>query len=705
MRTKKIKIVFSLNGMLSIILFLFITSVNASTIKSLHSPANKSALATRTIICTTVAQIKAAMADAQPGDEIIINPGVYLSDSKVIDGINKYNCFSGLANGTTSKPIILRGSSTTNKTILKPASNLDLTTPVLGITGDYWIIKDLEISNGLRGVNLDTANNCQLINLEIHTIAQEALHIRSNSSYNLVQNCKIYNTGITSPGYGEGIYIGTDQASHSSYSPNCDNNTIEGCTFGPNIKAECIDIKEGTQYTIVRNCTFTAAGISNVNSADAFMDIKGGYTFVYNNTFNADNETNLASCIDFQQRTGTNSGYRIAIFNNTFNLGSSKASIPTARKKGGTPSEIHIWGNTRNPNSADFPDSDGTTNYVTTLCPSWNIVSCGGGTNTNTPPTAAITSPNNGATFTSGANIVITASAIDNGSVTQVAFYKGSTLLGTDTSSPYQYTISSASAGSYVLKVIATDNQGLTTSSNTINVTVNAVVTPPSSSDNCNFGTPSSSKLGSFDRITFNKMYLIGTGGPNVSNFKNFKINWNAATNSLVQFAYSTGDGVPGYYVDLRSAITQNFASNNPAVSITGSGIAGLDGNYWVTKHGFNLALIAKTGSFTLYFSNDNAAPSCNTAKKANVEKLSIPENSIDGITVYPNPSNGIVNIDGVLIGSNIIINNMQGEAVYQKKAIKEEKSIDISYLPNGIYIFSVDSNGSTKKLKLVISK
>ncbi|MBE0390206.1 glycosyl hydrolase family 8 [Flavobacterium sp. PL002] len=330
-----------------------------------------------------------------------------------------------------------------------------------------------------------------------------------------------------------------------------------------------------------------------------------------------------------------------------------------------------------------------------------------GNTNTpiNTSPTAAITSPNNGAVFTSGANIAITASATDNGSITQVAFYKGTTLLGTDTSSPYQYTISNASVGTYSLKVIATDNEGATTSSSIVNVTVNAVVTPPSSGGNCNFGTPSTGNLSSFDRITFNKMYKIGTGGPNLSNFKNFKINWNAATKSLAQFAYSTNDGVPGYYVDLRTTISQSFSSSSPAVKIIGSGITGLDGNYWVNKHGLNLALVSKDGNYTLYFSNDNVTPSCNTAKKVIDEKLLKAEAETSNITVYPNPSNGVVNIDGIQLGTNLIISNMQGETVYQKKAAGDSKKIDISYLPNGFYILTIDSKENTKKLKIIISK
>jgi beta-glucanase (GH16 family) len=93
----------------------------------------------------------------------------------------------------------------------------------------------------------------------------------------------------------------------------------------------------------------------------------------------------------------------------------------------------------------------------------------------NVPPTVSITSPANGAIFTAPASITINATAADSdGTVSKVDFYQGTTLLGTDTSSPYSYTWSSVAVGSYSLTAKATDNSGAVTTSAAVNITVNA---------------------------------------------------------------------------------------------------------------------------------------------------------------------------------------------------------------------------------------
>ncbi len=96
----------------------------------------------------------------------------------------------------------------------------------------------------------------------------------------------------------------------------------------------------------------------------------------------------------------------------------------------------------------------------------------------NSPPTVSITSPINGATYTAPALITINATASDSdGTISSVAFYNGTTLLGTDTTSPYSYSWTGVAVGTYSLTARATDNSGAQTTSSAVTVTVNPVAT------------------------------------------------------------------------------------------------------------------------------------------------------------------------------------------------------------------------------------
>jgi O-glycosyl hydrolase len=94
----------------------------------------------------------------------------------------------------------------------------------------------------------------------------------------------------------------------------------------------------------------------------------------------------------------------------------------------------------------------------------------------NALPTATVTSPFSGATYTSPANITLTATAGDSdGSVSKVEFYNGVNLIGTATSAPYTFVWNNVSSGAYSINARATDNQGGIGNSPVVNFSV----TPP----------------------------------------------------------------------------------------------------------------------------------------------------------------------------------------------------------------------------------
>ncbi|GAB3456787.1 glycoside hydrolase family 48 protein [Actinophytocola sediminis] len=94
-------------------------------------------------------------------------------------------------------------------------------------------------------------------------------------------------------------------------------------------------------------------------------------------------------------------------------------------------------------------------------------------TGDNAGPTVSLTQPATGATYTAGSSIPLAATAADaDGSVDRVEFYAGSTLIGTDTASPYTGTWANAPAGNHVLIARAHDDQDAFTNSTPVDVTV-----------------------------------------------------------------------------------------------------------------------------------------------------------------------------------------------------------------------------------------
>ncbi|HMA30313.1 MAG TPA: Ig-like domain-containing protein [Casimicrobiaceae bacterium] len=92
----------------------------------------------------------------------------------------------------------------------------------------------------------------------------------------------------------------------------------------------------------------------------------------------------------------------------------------------------------------------------------------------NKPPTVALTSPVNGAVFTAGNAVTLSAIASDSdGSIAKVEFYRSATvLIGTATAPPYTFVWTNAIEGSHALSATAYDNRNGKATSAAVNVTV-----------------------------------------------------------------------------------------------------------------------------------------------------------------------------------------------------------------------------------------
>ncbi len=127
--------------------------------------------------------------------------------------------------------------------------------------------------------------------------------------------------------------------------------------------------------------------------------------------------------------------------------------------------EAKWWNQNRNPETFSGRDDE------------WrNLGSCdgSGGGGPNPPPSVQITSPADGSIFIAGNSITVTANALDDdGNVVKVEFFNNDIFLSEDISSPFNFTITNAQEGSYILTARATDNLGAVTVSSAVNITVN----------------------------------------------------------------------------------------------------------------------------------------------------------------------------------------------------------------------------------------
>ncbi len=102
----------------------------------------------------------------------------------------------------------------------------------------------------------------------------------------------------------------------------------------------------------------------------------------------------------------------------------------------------------------------------------------------NQAPQVNISAPSNNSTFNEGGDITITVSASDNdGNVVSVEFYEGSNLLGTDNSFPYSFDWNNVQSGSYSITAVAIDNDGASSTSTAISISVNDPAAPDCNGD------------------------------------------------------------------------------------------------------------------------------------------------------------------------------------------------------------------------------
>ncbi len=192
----------------------------------------------------------------------------------------------------------------------------------------------------------------------------------------------------------------------------------------------------------------------------------------------------------------------------------------------------------------------------------------------NQNPTVSITSPANGASFAQPATITINATAADaDGTISKVEFYNGTTLLGSDNSSPYSYIWTGVVSGTYALTARAYDNATGITTSTAVNVTVGnqaptvAITTPANAST---FGTPAN--------ITINALASDVDGTISKVEFYNGATLLNSDATSPYAYVWN-GVAAGTYTLTAKAYDNSGLVTTSAAVPITVS--SGCTGTAW----------------------------------------------------------------------------------------------------------------------------
>ncbi len=291
---------------------------NASSSSATVTATTSGGTASCTGALDTTAEIQDAMKNAAPGTTLLIAPGTYTGNRSTSGDPGGQGLFYSGRSGTASSPIVMKSCDPSRPVTLRGVAFNDGSYGI-HLTGDYWQLRGLIVTNAQKGIIVDNGNHNLLSGLEVHLIGDEGVHFRDGSSYNTLEHSKIHDTGNYQPPYGEGAYVGSDVS--SPYEHVVIGNVIRYVDFAGGITAEHIDIKEGADGTIVEYCTFNGTGISGENSADSFVDVKGVNTVVRHNQGARNGNAFVVDA--FQVRThGT--GYATGVNNrfhdNTVNL-------------------------------------------------------------------------------------------------------------------------------------------------------------------------------------------------------------------------------------------------------------------------------------------------------------------------------------------------------------------------------------------------
>ncbi|MCL1903822.1 MAG: hypothetical protein FWF94_05355 [Oscillospiraceae bacterium] len=284
----------------------------------------------RTRTAATVTELRSVMSTAIAGDEIVLTSEVY--DVTGLSGTRAGVVQARDRSGTSENPIVLRSQDPANPARIM-STNVESGMLVHIWGGDYWIIQDIEIEGGQKGIMLDDTRHTIVRGNYIFGCGQEAIHIRDDSSFCQIIFNKVENTGLYRKGNGEAVYIGSANST-TGYGYSCDYNYIGYNVLGPGVTGESVDVKEFTTGNVIEHNVMYGTGIHGRNTpgetaASSFIILKGNNAIVRYNTGYREENTGMRAAIEVHD-VESGWGYNNVVYDNTFDLDDESTWGPKA---------------------------------------------------------------------------------------------------------------------------------------------------------------------------------------------------------------------------------------------------------------------------------------------------------------------------------------------------------------------------------------
>lgn len=182
--------------------------------------------------------LESAVAELNPGEELILRGGTYLFDENI----------TLRANGTESEPIIIRAKDG-QEPLLTQATNQQNVVEING--SSHLKIRGIRFTGGSHGIRLISSSYITIEDCEIFETGDVAISANSGGTY---QGLKILRNNIHhTNGTGEGMYLGCNNDNCRIANSLIEGNYVHHTNRSTVSQGDGIEIKEGSYGNIIRD--------------------------------------------------------------------------------------------------------------------------------------------------------------------------------------------------------------------------------------------------------------------------------------------------------------------------------------------------------------------------------------------------------------------------------------------------------------------